>query len=367
MGIFDIFQPAAPEPEQRSRARCEFDQAAGEFNRRGTTLWVSCEPNRTFGFAKWKLKADTDSFYLMPDLDPDQADDDTLSRALPLTLRRSQAEAVLEPITCTTCSQEGLITEYEIPDLRLRLSGDRVTETVFTAANTKANLELLRTWGFPSKTLFGLFDCPENPDFVPLDDGGELLPTATMGYSVWREDDRLAFQQRINNLYSHARTFKLGFLPLHEIKWFKACGEVRTEMRVSGGETHMEVRDQSLGDMLLRGSQLNMWNLDERVEVKQKPIRLEELKHDERWLELRVSHGGTLHTLRFRTKAIEVFERLIPEKQYRETSAWPLPEQAEGREPTPAEQLEILAGLVDRGYLTRAEFEEAKPRLLAKL
>ena len=188
-----------------------------------------------------------------------------------------------------------------------------------------------------------------------------------MGYSVWREDDRLAFQQRINNLYSHARTFKLGFLPLHEIKWFKACGEVRTEMRISGGETHMEVRDQSLWDMLLRGSQLNMWNLDERVEVKQKPIRLEELKHDERWLELLVSHGGTLHTLRFRTKAIEVFERLIPEKQYHETSAGPLPEQAAGREPTPAEQLEILAGLVDRGYLTRAEFEEAKPRLLAKL
>ena len=37
------------------------------------------------------------------------------------------------------------------------------------------------------------------------------------------------------------------------------------------------------------------------------------------------------------------------------------------RTPTPVEQLDILAGLCDRGFVTREEFEQAKARLLGKI
>ena len=38
-----------------------------------------------------------------------------------------------------------------------------------------------------------------------------------------------------------------------------------------------------------------------------------------------------------------------------------------GREPTPVEQLDLLAGLCERGFVTCEEFEQAKVRLLGKI
>ena len=38
-----------------------------------------------------------------------------------------------------------------------------------------------------------------------------------------------------------------------------------------------------------------------------------------------------------------------------------------GREPTTVEQLDLLAGLCERGFVTREEFEQAKVRLLGKI
>ena len=37
------------------------------------------------------------------------------------------------------------------------------------------------------------------------------------------------------------------------------------------------------------------------------------------------------------------------------------------RQPTPAEQIAVLADLCEKGWVSRAEFEQAKARLLAQI
>jgi len=361
MGIFDRFQ-APPEPEPESRARAEFRAACDAFNQGGDSLWASCEPNRTFAFPKWKLRVADDRLCFLPDLNAGQESDGTLSRALPLEFRRAQTEAALLPVPQVGAPDAGILTAYDIPDLLLRVSGGRVSETVFHIGNTPGSLKTLSNWGFSVWPLYGMFDCPENVQAVSLLEDSPLLPKASLGYHIWRQEGQLFFQRRENTLYSRARSLKLGCLPVSEIESFRLTGEIRTEQRITGGQAHLRARELSFGERLLYGTEVRTGSLGEQVEVEQEPVRLETIKHDERATELRVNHGGISYTLRFAADAIPAFEALLPEKTAAAEGS-PRPE----REPTPAEQLEILANLVDRGYLTRAEFDEAKPRLLAKL
>ena len=361
MGIFDRFQ-AAPEPVPESRARTEFRAACEAFRQAGDILWASCEPNRAFAFPRWKLRITGDRLCFLPDLIAEQESDETLSRALPLEFRRAQTEAVLLPVPQAGTPDVGILSAYDVPDLLLRVSGGRAAETVFRIGNTSGSLKTLTDWGFSVKPLYGMFDRPEKIQSIRLLEDSPLLPKTSLGYHIWRQDAQLFFQQRANALYCRARSVKLGCLPVSEIESFQLAGEIRTEQRITGGKPHLKARELSFGERLLFGNEIHACDLDDRVEVHQEPLRLETFEHDERVLELRVNHDHTLYILRFAADAITVFESLLPEKRAAAEDN-PRPE----RETSPAEQLEILANLVDRGYLTRAEFDEAKPRLLAKL
>ena len=72
----------------------------------------------------------------------------------------------------------------------------------------------------------------------------------------------------------------------------------------------------------------------------------------------KVTTDGADYISQLTTHAIEYFAAV--EKEFDELAV-------SGREPTPVEQLDLLAGLCERGFVTREEFEQAKVRLLGKI
>ena len=94
--------------------------------------------------------------------------------------------------------------------------------------------------------------------------------------------------------------------------------------------------------------------------MQSEPIRTEEVQHDERYVQLRVQWENRRADLQFSPDSLAAFDALIPEKEFDELAV-------SGREPTPVEQLDLLAGLCERGFVTCEEFEQAKVRLLGKI
>lgn len=90
------------------------------------------------------------------------------------------------------------------------------------------------------------------------------------------------------------------------------------------------------------------------------PIKTEQIQHDERYVQLRVRVNGGFCEMQFTPDSLAVFDALIPNLEFDEVALT-------DRTPTPVEQLDILAGLCDRGFVTREEFEQAKARLLGKI
>ena len=62
----------------------------------------------------------------------------------------------------------------------------------------------------------------------------------------------------------------------------------------------------------------------------------------------------------FTPDSLAAFDALVRNREFDEVAL-------SDRTPTPVEQLDILAGLCDRGFVTREEFEQAKARLLGKI
>ena len=94
--------------------------------------------------------------------------------------------------------------------------------------------------------------------------------------------------------------------------------------------------------------------------VQAEPIKTEQIEHDERYVQLRVRANGGFCEVQFTPDSLAAFDALIPNLEFDEVALT-------DRTPTPVEQLDILAGLCDRGFVTREEFEQAKARLLDKI
>ena len=69
---------------------------------------------------------------------------------------------------------------------------------------------------------------------------------------------------------------------------------------------------------------------------------------------------GKTYDLQFSPDSLAEFDAMVPEKDFDEAAL-------SDRQPTPAEQIAVLADLCEKGWVTRAEFEQAKARLLAQI
>ena len=188
-------------------------------------------------------------------------------------------------------------------------------------------------------------------------DGGELLSKGKL--EVWREGDTLCFFRRDRNLYTGKDNLYSGELPVQAIRFYRLCGGMRTETRVSGGGVTVD-RSAAYWAGWEHPFSFNPHGRAIEAAVQSEPVRTEQVQHDERYVQLRVQWENRRVDLRFSPDSLAAFDALIPEKEFDEVAL-------SDRTPTPVEQLSVLAGLCERGFVTREEFEQAKARLLGKI
>ncbi len=138
-----------------------------------------------------------------------------------------------------------------------------------------------------------------------------------------------------------------------------AGGGIRTETRVSGGGVSVD-REAAYWSQWEHPFSLNPHGRAIEAAVQAEPIKTEQIQHDERYVQLRVRVNGGFCEMQFTPDSLAVFDALIPNLEFDEVALT-------DRTPTPVEQLDILAGLCGRGFVTREEFEQAKARLLGKI
>ena len=131
------------------------------------------------------------------------------------------------------------------------------------------------------------------------------------------------------------------------------------ETRVSGGGVSVD-REAAYWSQWEHPFSLNPHGRAIEAAVQAEPIKTEQIQHDERYVQLRVRVNGGFCEMQFTPDSLAVFDALIPNLEFDEVALT-------DRTPTPVEQLDILAGLCDRGFVTREEFEQAKARLLGKI
>ncbi len=219
------------------------------------------------------------------------------------------------------------------------------------------NLAVLQSWGFDCRSAGEPTDKPAETFTVAVKNGGGLLPKGKL--EVWRDGDALRFFRRDKGLYTGKGSLQIGELPIRLIRFYRLCGGIRTETRVSGGGVSVD-REAAYWSQWEHPFSLNPHGRAIEAVVQAEPIKTEQIQHDERYVQIRVRVNGGFCEMQFTPDSLAVFDALIPNLEFDEVALT-------DRTPTPVEQLDILAGLCDRGFVTREEFEQAKARLLGKI
>ena len=168
------------------------------------------------------------------------------------------------------------------------------------------------------------------------------------------------FVQSRRNIYGGGEnTVAIGRLPAAAVRFYRLCGGVRTETRVSGGEVSI---DRSA---VLWSGWTHFFSLNPHADMMEdaistRPVHTEQVEHDERYVELCVRMADKTYDLQFSPDSLAAFDAMVPEREFDEAAL-------SDRQPAPAEQIAILARLCEQGWVTRAEFEQAKAKLLTQI
>ena len=279
------------------------------------------------------------------------------SEQLPLTLDKHSYALGAEPVSSEPDEIQGLLRVYKVRPIALTLTDVRGTKAALSVSYRAENLAVLQEWGLDCRSAGEPKNPPEKSFLVRVTDGGELLSKGKL--EVWREGDTLCFFRRDRNLYTGKDNLYSGELPVQAIRFYRLCGGMRTETRVSGGGVTVD-RSAAYWAGWEHPFSFNPHGRAIEAAVQSEPVRTEQVQHDERYVQLRVQWENRRVDLRFSPDSLAAFDALIPEKEFDEVAL-------SDRTPTPVEQLSVLAGLCERGFVTREEFEQAKARLLGKI
>ena len=95
------------------------------------------------------------------------------------------------------------------------------------------NLAVLQEWGLDCRSAGEPKNPPEKSFLVRVADGGELLSKGKL--EVWREGDTLCFPAGQKPLHGQGTTCTAANCRCRQIRFYRLCGGMRTETRVSGG------------------------------------------------------------------------------------------------------------------------------------
>lgn len=262
---------------------------------------------------RYYLFSEPEAWTLMPT--------DEGSGQLPLTLDKHSYALGAEPVSSEPDEIQGLLRVYKVRPIALTLTDVRGTKAALSVSYRAENLAVLQEWGLDCRSAGEPKNPPEKSFLVRVTDGGEL--------------------------------------PVQAIRFYRLCGGMRTETRVSGGGVTVD-RSAAYWAGWEHPFSFNPHGRAIEAAVQSEPVRTEQVQHDERYVQLRVQWENRRVDLRFSPDSLAAFDALIPEKEFDEVAL-------SDRTPTPVEQLSVLAGLCERGFVAREEFEQAKARLLGKI
>jgi hypothetical protein len=157
-------------------------------------------------------------------------------------------------------------------------------------------------------------------------------------------------------------------IPINQIEYFSKQGEIFRETKVSGGDGG----GSSIGGAVAGGLIAGEVGAIIGSRKKTNEIKSELVTHDTRETLLNYFDNGERHSLIFNTAAHQIFDDLIPEKEFNIVSAIKSSEiiknqiNAEHKQSV-TDQLRELAQLRDEGIITENDFNEKKKQLLDKI
>ena len=166
----------------------------------------------------------------------------------------------------------------------------------------------------------------------------------------------------LDNLYRRV------VIPFSDIEYYQIGGEYYRENKISGGGGGgSDIRGAIIGGVVAGGVGAVIGSRKETDSIKSKLVT-----HDTRETVLCYYKNGNRRSIVFEYENYQVFEDLIPEKNYdivTETKRKGLTQQIAKHDYTKtiAEQIRELATLKNDGILTEEEFKEKKGELLARM
>lgn len=309
----------------------------------------------------WWLAAEQDAVLLFPLHDRNGTPWETLEAAQEIRIPLEQAAVRRVGQEHVPVRTEGMFAVYKRPDVCIELSMPGRGRIALTAEKPEAAIPYLTEHGLARfRAIYDLLDCTGPAFEVRCRQGGELIPKGYGVMQVFRDADDLIFVRNKRNIYGGGeKTVAIGRLPAAAVRFYRLCGGVRTETRVSGGGVSVD-RSAAYWAGWMHPFSLNPHGHAIEAAVSAEPVRTEHIEHDERYVELCVRMDGRTYDLQFSPDSLAAFDAMVPEREFDEAAL-------SDRQPTPAEQIALLAGLCEKGWVSRAEFEQAKAKLLAQI
>ena len=309
----------------------------------------------------WWLAAEDGAVMLFPLYERNGTPKETLDAACEIRIPLEQADVQRIEEARTPIRTEVIFAVYEKPEVRIGLNVPGRGRMALTADQTERAIPYLMERGLARfRAVYDLVDCTGPVFDIRCSQGGELFPKGYTSMQVFRDADDLIFVHNKRNIYGGGeKTVAIGRLPAAAVRFYRLCGGVRTETRVSGGGVSID-RSAAYWAGWMHPFSFNQHGHAIEAAVSSEPIRTEHIEHDERYVEVCVRMDGKTYDLQFSPDSLAAFDAMVPEKEFDEAAL-------SDRQRTPAEQIAILAGLCEKGWVSRAEFEQAKARLLAQI
>ena len=363
MGIFGFGKAETPAIDPREarlrRAREAYQKRKQAFSDVGALELTCAHGNRLFCQPTYRLDVTQDDLRFLPQINEYEWNNpDELDTLQPIVLPRTNHTLRRDKPETEVLGQEDGWTRYRVPPFRLYVDGTKTEGVVFFNAccDLACRYFSRHADALEMRPLYDLFDGGDAREISIQPDSEAFAGSRVL---LWRENDVLFFLRRNAGPYSRVREISVAQIEIRQVEYYRMQGQIEQEMKIRGGELRINREAVWRNDLLHMSCNILADILEEAIEMT--PVQLEQIAHDNRYVELAVQLAGKLCTLRLKPDALEVLHSVLLGYAFEQLA---IRGRDESQAQTPAEQLGMLADLLDRGYLTRAEFEEAKARLL---
>lgn len=239
------------------------------------------------------------------------------SGQLPLTLDKGAYMLTADAAPTEPDEMQGMLRVYKLRPIALTLTDSSGNHAALSVSYGADNLAVLQSWGFDCRSAGEPTDKPAETFTVAVKNGGGLLPKGKL--EVWRDGDALRFFRRDKGLYTGKGSLQSGELPIRLIRFYRLCGGMRTETRVSGGGVSVD-REAAYWSQWEHPFSLNPHGRAIEAAVQAEPIKTEQIQHDERYVQLRVRVNSGFCEVQFAPDSLAVFDALIPNLEFDEVA-----------------------------------------------